>query len=213
MILNTHQTSNNPEVAILALHGWSGDEDSMVPVAKTMRINDAAWYIPRAPYASSSGNGYTWFSGSDEEGWKYKKSFSLLNNLMSKIRDDGFSNDSIYLVGFSMGASLALEFALRVKYQIGGIIPIAGFIKDEVRLKSDATKASRTTPILILHGEKDDIVHPESGQKTYDFLSEQGYCVKLITFRGGHKIPFSAGEAINTFISEQINFASNQTSD
>jgi phospholipase/carboxylesterase len=178
-----------------------------------MRIPDAAWYIPRAPYLSSSGNGFTWFSGSDEEGWQYEKSFFLLNNLMNQIRDDSFSNDSIYIMGFSMGASLAMEFALRLEYPIGGIIPIAGFIKDKVRLKSDMTKLSRHTPILILHGEKDDIVKPESGRDAHDFLAEHDYCVRLETYSGGHKIPVSAGGTIKSFISDQCSFTANHPSE
>ena len=132
---------------------------------------------------------------------------------MNQIRDDGFPNDSIYIMGFSMGASLSMEFALRLEYPIGGIIPIAGFIKDKVRLQSDITKESRNTPVLILHGDKDDIVKPEAWQDVHDFLAEQDYCVRLETYSGGHKIPISAGGTINTFISDQINFTVIHSSD
>ncbi len=49
-----------------------------------------------------------------------------------------------------MGASLAMEYTLRLSYPIAGIIAIAGFIKDKDQLASDATLESRKTPILIL---------------------------------------------------------------
>lgn len=178
-----------------------------------MRIPHSAWYIPRAPYPSSSGTGFTWFSGSDGEGWKYRKSFHLLDELMDRIRDDGFSNESIYIIGFSMGASLAMEYALRLNYSIGGIIPIAGFIKNKEQLTADVTKESRKTPVLILHGEKDDIVPIESGTKACDILSELEFCVRIETYSAGHKIPVSAGEMIASFISDQINFTENHPSD
>ncbi|MDP6533276.1 MAG: dienelactone hydrolase family protein [Candidatus Marinimicrobia bacterium] len=202
MTLITYQSSDSPKTAILALHGWSGDEDSLHPVAKTLRIPDSVWYLPRAPYPSSSGTGFTWFSGSDEEGWKYKKSFTLIDELMDRIREDGFPNDAIYILGFSMGASLAMEYTLRLSYPIAGIIAIAGFIKDKDQLAYDATLESRKTPILILHGEKDDIVPLRSGKKSYDLLTKLEYCVRIETYSAGHKFPSAAGTMIFNFMSD-----------
>lgn len=132
---------------------------------------------------------------------------------MDRIREDGISNDSIFILGFSMGASLAVEFGLRLKYPIGGIIPIAGFIKNKDQLTADATDESRKTPVLILHGDKDDIVPIESGEKAYNLLSKLEYCVRLETYAAGHKIPVAAGEMIASFISDQINFSLEHRSD
>ena len=69
MILNYHQESDSPRIAVIGLHGWTGTEHSMVPVARSMRIQSAKWYIPRAPYKASMGQGHTWFSGSPDKGW------------------------------------------------------------------------------------------------------------------------------------------------
>jgi predicted esterase len=112
-----------------------------------------------------------------------------------------------------MGASLAMEYTLRLSYPIAGIIAIAGFIKDKDQLASDATSESRRSPVLILHGENDDIVSVESGRKTYDLLSELNYCVRIETYATGHKIPAAAGGMITGFISDQINFSRPSTSD
>ena len=35
----------------------------------------------------------------------------------------------MYLLGFSQGACLAMEFMIRQEFSLGGIIPISGFIK------------------------------------------------------------------------------------
>lgn len=185
----------------------------MVPAAKTMGLPPAKWYIPRAPYKSSSGVGYTWFSGSDEEGWRYKKSFNLLHALMEQIRAEGFVNENIYIIGFSMGAGFAMEFALRLDYPIGGVVPIAGFLKHKDKLSKDITKASRKTPILVLHGDRDDIVKPESGQKSYEWLLEQGYCVRMEMYSADHTIPVSAGKLIKQFMTDQFNFLKSQVSE
>ena len=125
MILNYHQESESPRIAVIGLHGWTGSEHSMVPVARAMRIQSAKWYIPRAPYKASAGQGHTWFSGSPEKGWKVKKTFNLLDALIKQVMNDGFDPDNIILLGVSMGGSLSLRYGLGMQCQLRGIIPVS----------------------------------------------------------------------------------------
>jgi len=124
--LATFQVHAHPTQAVIGLHGWTGDESAMLTVAKAVRAPSTVWFCPRAPYPASTGKNYTWFSGSDAEGWKTKRSFTLLRTLLANLQNRGFSPTNLYLVGFSMGASLALEFALRLKVALGGVVWFAG---------------------------------------------------------------------------------------
>ena len=174
----------------------------MVPVAKSMGLNDTKWYMPRAPYKADVGKGFTWFSGNDETGWEYEKTFELTTTLIAQVMDDGFAPKDIYLIGFSMGAGLCYHVTLRLEFPIGGIIPIAGFIRNPDRLFNDATDISRKTPILILHGAEDEIIKPEMGQLAYNLLNEHGYCVRFETYKAPHKIPLQASAIIKDFIKD-----------
>jgi|TARA_Y100000310_G_C20698553_1_gene827523 phospholipase/carboxylesterase len=202
LIINYYQDSNSPKRAVIGLHGWTGDEHAMVPVAKSMGLNDTKWYMPRAPYKADVGKGFTWFSGNDETGWEYEKTFELTTALISQVLEDGFAPKDIYLIGFSMGAGLCLHVTLRLDFAIGGIIPIAGFIRNPDRLFNDATDISRQTPILILHGTEDDIITVDKGQKAHDLLNEHGYSVRMETYKAHHKIPLLAGAIIKDFIKD-----------
>lgn len=208
MKINYFQDTNVPTRAVIGLHGWSGDEHSMVPVAKSMGLENTKWYIPRAPYTSDAGKGFTWFYGNDEIGWKYEKTFELTNALITQVIKDGFEPKDIYLIGFSMGAGLSFYVALNLDFPIGGIIPIAGFINHSDRLFTNATEASRNTPILILHGKDDDIIKPESSDKAYNLLIDHGYSTRLVKYQAGHKIPIEANAIIKDFIKEnEINLS------
>jgi len=204
MIINYFQDSDSPKRAVIGLHGWTGDEHSMVPVAKSMKLEHTKWYMPRAPYKADTGGGYTWFSGSDEIGWKYEKTFELTSTLISHALEDGFAPKNIYLIGFSMGAGLSLHVGLRLDVSIGGIIPIAGFIRNPKRLFNNATQISRQTPILILHGTEDEIISVEDGKKAHDLLNENGYCVHMETYKADHKIPLQSGKIIQGFIKNNV---------
>ncbi|MDE0587496.1 MAG: dienelactone hydrolase family protein [Candidatus Marinimicrobia bacterium] len=206
LVTRTFSSSDQPTKAIIGLHGWTGDEHVFEPVAKMMNIDDAQWFFPRAPYKADSGKGYSWFSGTDETGWDIEKTRVGIHQLLADVRSNGFSPKNIFLIGFSQGASLAMEIALRLPFAIGGIVPIAGFIKFRDTLSNEATKESKATPVLLLHGNQDEIIHVIASEKAHDFFKERGNPVYFKRYDGGHKIPKRTGPIVKSFISDSFNF-------
>ena len=206
LVTRTFSSSDQPTKAIIGLHGWTGDEHVFEPVAKMMNIDDAQWFFPRAPYKADSGKGYSWFSGTDETGWDIEKTRVGIHQLLADIRSEGFSPKNIFLIGFSQGASLAMEIALRLPFAIGGIVPIAGFIKFRDTLSNEATKESKATPVLLLHGNQDEIIHVIASEKAHDFFKERGNPVYFKRYDGGHKIPKRTGPIVKSFILDSFNF-------
>ena len=206
LVTRTFSSSDQPTKALIGLHGWTGDEHVFEPVAKMMNIDDAQWFFPRAPYKADSGKGYSWFSGTDETGWDIEKTRVGIHQLLADVRSNGFSPKNIFLIGFSQGASLAMEIALRLPFAIGGIVPIAGFIKFRDTLSNEATKESKATPVLLLHGNQDEIIHVIASEKAHDFFKERGNPVYFKRYDGGHKIPKRTGPIVKSFISDSFNF-------
>ena len=200
MILNYHQESDSPRIAVIGLHGWTGTEHSMVPVARAMKIQSAKWYIPRAPYKASAGQGHTWFSGSPEEGWKAKKTFNLLDTLIRQVMDDGFDKDNIILFGFSMGGSLSLRYGLGMQCQLRGIIPVAAWMREPEELINSASMESKQTPILMIHGKDDSVVDHKKSITVAAEMKNNGFSIHLEIVSGGHIIGVYATNLIKQFI-------------
>ena len=200
MILNYHQESDSPRIAVIGLHGWTGTEHSMVPVAKAMRIQSTKWYIPRAPYKASAGQGHTWFSGSPEKGWKVKKTFNLLDTLIQQVMNDGFDQDNIILFGFSMGGSLSLSYGLGIQYQLRGIIPVAAWVREPEELINSASMESKQTPILMIHGKDDSVVDHKKSITVAAEMKNNGFSIHLEIVSGGHIIGVYATNLIKQFI-------------
>jgi len=118
------------------------------------------------------------------------------------INKNGFPKSKIFLLGFSQGACLAMEFIIRQKFSIGGIIPIAGFIGKKDEFKNSIVDGSKNTPVLLIHGSKDEMVLPVESKIALKLLSDAGYKVKLETLSVGHKIPLQAKSLIKIFINK-----------
>ena len=192
---------NNFRVAIIAIHGWKGNRSSMEHVANALNMKYAQWTFIQGPYAAGD-NKYSLFEGNEKEGWKYHESFDLLNKTILDINKSGFPKSKIFLLGFSQGACLAMEFIIRLKFSLGGIIPIAGFVVQKNRFKNDIVNGARNTPVLLIHGSRDKMVLPAESEIAFKLFSDAGFKVQLQTPSVGHKIPLQTKDIIEKFILE-----------
>ena len=192
---------NNLKVAIIAIHGWKGTRSSMEHVANALNIKYAQWTFIQGPYLVSN-NKYSWFDGNEKEGWRYQESFDLLHKTISNLNKNGFPNSKIVLLGFSQGACLAMEFIIRQEFSLGGIIPIAGFIREKNRFKNDIVNGSQNTLVLLIHGSRDGIVLPAESEIAFKLFFDAGFKVQLQTPSVGHKIPLQIKDIIEKFILE-----------
>tara|TARA_B100001113_G_scaffold89667_1_gene71713 strand:+ start:594 stop:1205 length:612 start_codon:yes stop_codon:yes gene_type:complete len=192
---------NNLRVAIIAIHGWKGNRSSMEHVANALNMKYAHWTFIQGPYVVSD-NEYSWFDGNEKEGWRYQESFDLLNHAILNLNKSGFPNSKIFLLGFSQGACLAMEFIIRQEFSLGGIIPIAGFIGKKDRFKNDIVEGAQDTPVLLIHGSRDEMVLPAESEIAFELFSDAGFKVQLQTLPVGHKIPLQKKDIIEKFILE-----------
>jgi phospholipase/carboxylesterase len=191
--------NNNSKVAIIAIHGWKGNLSSMEHVANALNMKYAQWIFIQGPYTVGD-NKYSWFEGNEKEGWKYQESFDLLHKTILDINKNGFPKSKIFLLGFSQGGCLAMEFIIRQEFSIGGIIPIAGFIGKKDKFKNDIVNGSQNTPVLLIHGSKDEMVLPVESKIAFKLFSDLGFEVQLQTPSVGHKIPLQTKGIIEEFI-------------
>ena len=192
-------TSKDSKQTIITLHGFTGNASSMKPVSKALNIKNVKWVFLQAPFTISKGK-YSWFEGNEQTGWKYKSSFDKLKKTILSLNRQGFPNQMIYILGFSQGACLAMEFIIRQKFSIGGIIPIAGFIGNKDRFKNDINCEKPNTRVLLIHGNKDEVIIPEESVMAHRLFSEAGFRVELHTLPVGHKVPIKAKKLIEDFI-------------
>ena len=174
--------------SIVAIHGWKGNRNSMRPLIKSININNINWYLLEAPYpVDGTESGYSWSYEINEGVWEEDEPRTLLqfffNDLFSK-----YPSDNIYVMGFSQGGLVCLDFALFLDQPLGGVFSIAGFLRHPKSKVPRYHPCQKNTPIMIAHGKDDNQVPVRASENAYQQLKEQGATVELLLYRGKHKI-------------------------
>ena len=111
----------------------------------------------------------------------------LLERFFSEIFTQHFS-ENIYVMGFSQGGLVCIDFALFLDQPLGGVFSIAGFSRHPKQQNLRYHPCQQNTPILIAHGKQDDQVPVRASINIYKQLQDQGANVELLLYQGKHKI-------------------------
>ena len=129
------------------------------------------------------------------------ESFDLLHKTILDINKMDFQIKNIFI-----GIFLRCVFGNRIyyltKFLNRGIIPIAGFIGKKDKFKNDIVNGSQNTPVLLIHGSKDEMVLPFESKIALKLFTDAGFEVQLQTPSVGHKIPLQAKSLIENFINK-----------
>ena len=158
--------------AIILIHGRGATADSILSLSSHLNLTDYAILAPQA-------NGNSWypfgFMASDAGNKvSLEQSLGMLEEARAKILESGIPNEQIYVLGFSQGACLSLEFAAQNATKFGGIVAFTGGLIGE---KLSAEKYSgdfSDTPIFIGSSERDFHVPAERIKESADLLRKMG---------------------------------------
>jgi phospholipase/carboxylesterase len=105
----------------------------------------------------------------------------------------------IVVGGFSQGAMLALDTALRSPRALAGLVLLSGthIAATEWASRFDAR---RGLPVFMSHGQADEILPFVVSENLHRTLSEHGLPVEWVPFRGGHGIPQNVVEGVGAFL-------------
>ena len=158
--------------AIILIHGRGATADSILSLSSYLNLTDYAILAPQA-------KGNSWypfgFMASDA-GNKVSLELSLqiIGETRTEILKAGIPNERVYLLGFSQGACLSLEFAAQNATKFGGIVAFTGGLIGE---KLNAEKYSGDfsgTPVFIGSSDKDFHVPAKRINESADLLRKMG---------------------------------------
>lgn len=198
---------------VILVHGYGADGNDLLGLADPLgqHLPDTVFVAPDAPN-KCSGNpfGYEWFpipwlDGSSEEAAKEGMAQAVvdLNAFIDKtMQEEGFSPAQTILLGFSQGTMMSLHIAPRRAEPLAGIVGFSGRLLEPENMA--AAVVSRP-PVLLIHGDQDEMVPVASLPEAADALVAAEFEVYTHISKGtGHGIaPDGLGVALH-FMREKL---------
>ncbi|MEO1316688.1 MAG: dienelactone hydrolase family protein [Pseudomonadota bacterium] len=169
-ILGGHRvapTAGGPAKALVVLlHGYGADGQDLIGLAQPLGqvLPNAAFRAPDAPEpcrVNPMGRQWfpiPWIDGASEQAMatSFEKSLGILYRYLdAAMAEEGLSASETALVGFSQGTMMSLYAGPRRE---GGVAGIVGFSGRLLGGETLAAEAKAKPPVLLVHGDRDDVL-------------------------------------------------------
>ena len=192
--LELKNTSENCNKLIFILHGYGADSNDLFSIATYWQrfLPDAYFCVPNAPNSCQvNPAGFEWFDLMQTNNETIIKESlvslkKLEDTINKKINDLKLEHQKLILVGFSQGTMMSVQYAIRQKKKIAGVLGYSGKIYDYELFNKELISKPK---MRFLHGNIDEIVPIEEMYKSVDFLKQKDFDVDCKAYEGlGHSI-------------------------
>jgi len=110
-----------------------------------------------------------------------------VHDIIDEEISNGRSSANILIAGASQGGALALYSGLTYNKPLAGILAISTYLPLSKSFPEIFNQENVNTPILMLHGEDDNIVRFEWGKESYELIKTFHQKAKFKSYPGvGH---------------------------
>ena len=198
---------------VILVHGYGASGADLLPLADVLgpHMPGTAFAAPDAPEVCvANPMGFQWFpipwlDGSDPamaEASMRRSVADLDAFVTERLAEEGVGPASAVLFGFSQGTMMSLHVAPRRPEPVAAVVGFSGRL---LAPESLAAEAVSRPPVLLVHGDMDDVVPPASMPEAAEALGEAGFEVFAHVSRGtAHGIaPDGLGVAL-AFMRERL---------
>jgi phospholipase/carboxylesterase len=179
---------------VILLHGLGANGEDLIGLAPHWAeiLPDVAFVSPNAPFpCDMAPMGYQWFSAQDRSAEGRLAAAKAVAPTLNAFIDDemakaGVGAESTALVGFSQGTMMSLYVAPRRETTLAAVVGFSGRLLAPELLAAEATSKP---PIMLIHGEMDEMVPFDSMAEAEEGLSAVDFSVQTVACPGlGHGI-------------------------
>jgi phospholipase/carboxylesterase len=194
-------TGNDPDAAVVWLHGLGADGNDFVPVVPELRLPaqlKVRFVFPHAPMMPVTVNsGYVmraWyditFDGLERrpDAQGILASQGAVEALLAREQARGIAPGRIVLAGFSQGGAITLQTGLRYQERLAGLLVLSSYLPLADTLAAQAASANANTPIFMAHGVDDNVIPLQLAQRSHRQLEALGYGVEWHQYSMPHSV-------------------------
>ena len=175
--------SGSTRSVVVFLHGYGANGADLLGLADPLseHLPDTLFVAPDAPEnCAGSPMGYQWFpipwidGSSEEESMRgMQAAVEDVNAFLDALMvDEDVLPEQVVLFGFSQGTMMSLHVAPRREDAIAGIVAFSGRLLEPDLLVDEVISKM---PILLVHGDQDDVVPVQSLPEAAEALQTAGF--------------------------------------
>ncbi len=189
------------DACVIWLHGLGDSGHGFAPIVPELKLPESMsvrFVFPHAPERPVTVNGgmrmRAWYdiktldfeSRADLDG--VLTSAAMVEKLIDAEIANGIAPERIVLAGFSQGGVIALHLLPRIAKKIAGVIALSTYMCEPSRLPKEATDINKSTPVMMAHGDQDEVVPVFMGNAAYQALKDNGFNVTWQTYTMQHNV-------------------------
>jgi phospholipase/carboxylesterase len=203
-------SKEKPKNAVILCHGYGGDGKDISLLASYWRtyLPDTLFVCPDAPEKCAvSPKGFQWFDLMDQTHdqilVKSLVAEIKLNTLIDEVKkNNNLTGEKIAVGGFSQGCMISLQTGIKRKDKINSIIGYSGKIIDTKHLQNNINSRP---DIILMHGDKDEIVPVSFLLEAKEFFNKNKYQIKTQIFNNcEHRIPVEGSSLGLEFLKKNL---------
>lgn len=221
--LRTRVLRGTGDLTVVLSHGFGAPGDDLVALADMMDVPEGTTFVfPEAPHDLAEITGMPAYGGArawwmiDMEKLQRALITGEMRDLPNEIPEglaearDAMNamldalqladDKKLILGGFSQGAMLAMDVALRSERKIAGVALLSGTLLAEREWKPLMIKR-KGLRVFQSHGTEDPILPYELALRLRDELTTAGLELTFASFRGPHAIPPNVLRALSQWLS------------
>jgi phospholipase/carboxylesterase len=213
-------TINPPSAAtgtVIWLHGLGADGHDFVPIVPELGLpkdHGIRFIFPHAPVRPVTiNNGMpmrAWYDilslarmdKQDDAG--IRASEAIVHGAIRQELSLGIPVNRIVIAGFSQGGAIALHTALRYPQRLAGLLPLSTYLPLNDKLAAEASPANKDLPILMCHGEYDQVLPLVLGESSAELLRGLGYTVDWRDYPMQHQVCAEEIEVIGDWLQKVL---------
>lgn len=220
-----------PSAAVIFCHGFGAPGDDLVALQGELvelepRLAQARFYFPAAPLSLGGfgwGDSRAWWmidlealarlqQGDPEALRAYRRvepeglpaaRAALKKLVLDVATQTGLPLKRILLGGFSQGAMLATEVALRLEEAPAGLAILSGTLLTEDQWRARAVSRAGL-PVFQSHGRQDPLLSFGAAEALRELLTSAGLEVEFHPFDGGHGLDAGVVARLATFVAKAV---------
>ncbi|MBV9289746.1 MAG: dienelactone hydrolase family protein [Hyphomicrobiales bacterium] len=198
------------ESLVILLHGVGASGADLAPLSEVLRpfLPDAACVSPAAPNPfDADPSRRQWFSiVAVDDGNRVERVAAARAGfdrvVAHEIEKAGLGGrlGRVAFFGFSQGAIMALDALADGRWPAAAVVAASGRL-----VLAPGPKAAKATPVLLLHGDRDDVVPAAETPRAERLLKAAGFAVEAHVHPGlGHSVSYEGLQAAGKFLARLL---------